>query len=398
MAKMHAIGQMLRVPEPCREEYIAGRLQVRSVRPPPGHTGSLRFHNANAILRPMKCTVAISGGTDSLYALLSLREQGFEVEALHARFLRTAGENDPVPKLQSLCGRLGVPFHVAHLEDAFLTNVMEPFALAHAAARTPNPCALCNRSMKFGLLMDEGLKHGELFATGHYASVSIHPAYGAALRAGRDKAKDQSYFLALVPPERIQRCLFPLAETCKADARARLKEKGLVPPLPAESQEICFIPGDDHCAWLRCRQAEGLALPGEGPVVLEGENKVIARHRGLWNYTEGQRHGLRIAWREPLYVLKRDPASNTLFVGPRNYLCEHACSASQLNIMVDPELWPDRIFARTRYRQSPVRADIRISGGRMLLAFEKPQAPHAPGQVAAVYDEEGYVLAGGILD
>ncbi len=346
----------------------------------------------------MKCTVAISGGTDSLYALLSLREQGFEVEALHARFLRTAGDKDPVPELQALCGRLDVPFHVAHLEEAFCSNVMEPFALAHAAARTPNPCAMCNRAMKFGLLMDEGLKHGDFFATGHYASVSRHPAYGPTLRAGRDKAKDQSYFLALVPPERLHRCLFPLAETCKADARAWLKEKGLAPPLPSESQEICFIPGDDHCAWLKSRQAEGLFLPGEGPVVLEGENKVIARHRGLWNYTEGQRHGLRIAWSEPLYVLKRDPASNTLFVGPKNYLCEHSCSASQLNIMVDPKLWPDRVFARTRYRQSPVRAHIRIGGGSMLLAFEKPQAPHAPGQVAAVYDEEGYVLAGGILD
>ena len=346
----------------------------------------------------MKCTVAISGGTDSLYALLSLREQGCSVEALHARFLPPSAENDPVPALQRLCDSLGIPLHVADLSQAFRKHVMEPFALAHAAARTPNPCALCNRAMKFGLLMDEGLKYGDAYATGHYAALAEHPSYGPALRAGSDSAKDQSYFLALVPPERLRRCVFPLAGVCKADARAWLAERGMEPPLPSESQEICFIPGDDHCAWLEQQKATGLNLSGEGPVVLAGQGKVIARHRGLWQYTEGQRHGLRIAWSEPLYVLRRHAASNTLFVGPKGMLRENSCTASQLNIMVEPRLWPEQVFARTRYRQRPVPAEVRIEGDAMNITFRTPQAPHAPGQVAAVYDGEGFVLAGGILD
>ncbi len=347
----------------------------------------------------MKCTVAISGGTDSLYALLFLREQGYSVTALHARFIPPSPEKkDPVPRLQELCGGLGIPLHVADLSEAFRANVMEPFAREHAAARTPNPCALCNRTMKFGLLMDEGLRHGDFFATGHYAALEEHPAYGAALRAGFDSTKDQSYFLALVPVGRLRRCLFPLAQVRKQDARAWLAQKGLEPPLPSESQEICFIPNDDHCAWLEKQKTCGVPLPGGGAVVLAGKNKVIGRHRGLWNYTEGQRHGLRIAWSEPLYVLKRDLASNTLLAGTKDMLCEQSCSASQLNIMTDPAGWPASVFVRTRYRQRPVPADVRIEGERMLISFRRPQPPHAPGQIAAVYDGEGFVLAGGVLD
>lgn len=347
----------------------------------------------------MNVTVAISGGTDSLFALLRLKDEGHAVTALHARFLPAGEGHDAVPAMESLCRSLDIPLRVVDLSEAFRRRVMEPFAEEHARARTPNPCALCNRAMKFGLLFDHAMTLGDAFATGHYAAVREHPVYGSALRTGSDGTKDQSYFLALVPVSRLRRCLFPLAEWKKSDIRQWLSSRGLTPPVPAESQEICFIPGDDHYAWLKEKAScEDLRLPGPGPVLLAGENRVIAQHRGLWQYTEGQRRGLGIPWKEPLYVLKRLRDSNTLVVGPKNLLPATSCSASSLNLMVPPSLWPERLLVRVRYHQKPEPARVEVSEDRMTIVFDSPQQPPAPGQIAAVYDEDGFVLAGGILD
>ena len=168
------------------------------------------------------------------------------------------------------------------------------------------------------------------------------------------------------------------------------------------------MPGDDHYAWLEARLAEGLPLPGPGPVELagsEGQGKhgarrVIAQHRGLWQYTEGQRRGLRIPWSEPIYVLKRDVERNTLIVGPKHHLPVETCSARNVNLMVPSALWPEQLFVRVRYHQSPVPATVilDVQNDRMEIRFRTPQQPPAPGQIAAVYDSEGFVLAGAVLD
>lgn len=346
----------------------------------------------------MNITVAISGGTDSLFALLHLKEEGHSVTALHARFLPASAENDAVPSMESLCRSLGISLYVVDLSEDFRRLVMEPFAMEHARARTPNPCAMCNRAMKFGLLFDRAMTYGEMFATGHYAAMCDHPRYGLSLRAGSDGTKDQSYFLALVPASRLRRCIFPLAEWKKSDIRQWLSDRGLTPPVPAESQEICFIPGDDHYAWLREKEARGLKLPGPGPVLLAGENRIIAQHRGLWRYTEGQRRGLGIPWKEPLYALKRLRESNTLVVGPKNLLPVTSCSASAPNLMVPPTLWPEKLLVRVRYHQRPEPAHVEIFEERMNIFFDSPQQPPAPGQIAAIYDEDGFLLAGAVLD
>lgn len=358
--------------------------------------------------RGMNIAVAVSGGTDSLYALLALREAGHQVSALYARFLPASGAA-PVPALSSLCGRLGISLRVLECVGDFDRLVIAPFAGEHRRARTPNPCALCNRAMKFGRLLDEALAPSgaspaaDALATGHYVAMTDHPVYGRALRSGTDPAKDQSYFLALTPVERLRRCVFPLADMRKADVRAWLAARGETAPLPHESQEICFVPGDDHRAFLlnRCA-ARGEKLPGPGPVVLDcpghpRHGTVIAGHQGLWRYTEGQRKGLGIAWSEPLYVLRRDRQRNALIVGEQHGAAVTECMADALNLLVDPALWPARLFARTRYRQAPAPAGAWVEGERLRVRFASPQPTPAPGQVAAVYDEQGFVLAGGIL-
>ena len=352
----------------------------------------------------MKIAVAVSGGMDSLCAMLALREAGHEVVPLHALFIDPPQDGGALPGLRTLCGKLGLALHVEDMRAAFRREVVSPFIAEHVRAHTPNPCAQCNRVMKFGSLLDAALRPvcqggmgADAMATGHYAALEEHPAYGRALRAGEDSSKDQSYFLSLVSPERLRRCIFPLAHRCKEELRAWLAERGHAAPVPAESQEICFVPHDDHLTFL---QGAGAELPGPGSVFLRGADGVereIARHMGLWRYTEGQRRGLGIAWSEPLYVVKRDRARNALVVCARSALDARSCRAGRVNFMVPPPLWPERLFVRVRYRQSPAPARIELADGAMRILFDAPQQPPAPGQVAAVYDEEGFVLAGGII-
>lgn len=345
----------------------------------------------------MKIAVAVSGGADSLASLISLGEAGHELLALHGLF-REDDDGKAAAGLMVACARLGVPLHCLDLRAEFERLVAAPFAAEYLAGRTPNPCARCNAAVKFGLLLDRALGYGaEALATGHYAAAGEHPAYGWALSRGADPAKDQSYFLSLVPRDRLMRAVFPLAAARKAEVRAALDECGVAPPLPEESQEICFVPGDDYRAFLASRQAD---LPGPGPAVLPDGTKV-GEHQGLWRCTIGQRRGLGLAHTEPLYVLDKDVAANTLVVAPRAALLAPGFQAGEVNLLVDPALWPEAVLAQTRYREQakPARAEYSLEGGGGVLrvAFDQPQVRPAPGQVAALYDADGVVLAGAVI-
>lgn len=354
----------------------------------------------------MSIAVAVSGGADSLYALTSLQEArkrnaGEEVFAIHARFRDVAPDADPVPMLQKWCREADIVLHIADLREAFSECIVRPFGEAYARGETPNPCVWCNVRMKFGLLWDEARKLGaERIATGHYAALVEHPRYGLALRQGVDVEKDQSYFLALTPLERLRNAFFPLKESCKSDIVSRLEAGGFV--LPHESQEICFVPKDDYRAFLK---EQGIRLPGPGPMIV-GDGLVVGRHDGLWQYTEGQRRGLGVSWKEPLYVIGKNRARNALLLGTAAELAVSGCVAGELNLLVPPAMWPNELRVRIRYRQKAVPADVRLVGGgpdgteasaRMLVRFHTPQLPSAPGQLVAVFDEHGYVLAGGVI-
>lgn len=348
----------------------------------------------------MSLAVAVSGGTDSLYALVALRERfgASALIAVHARFREQVDEAVEAA-LAARCEELGVGFHLLDVRKRFAELVMRPFAEAYGRGETPNPCALCNRRVKFGLLLDEVRKMGaERLATGHYAALVEHPRYGLALRRGEDPGKDQSYFLALTPKERLAAALFPLGNLRKEEVRHRLAKLGISVPEPRESQEICFVPGDDYRAFLR---GAGVRLPAGGPMIV-GDGLVVGHHGGLWRYTEGQRRGLGVAWSEPLYVIGKDRPRNALLLGTAAELPVSGCVAADLNLPVPPELWPNDVRVRTRYRQAAVPADVRVQGAdpssaRMLIRFHEPQLPSAPGQIAAVFDAEGCLLAGGVI-
>ena len=363
--------------------------------------------------------VAVSGGVDSLCALVMLRNAGYQVLALHGIFLPDAPATPPAG-LAEACAALEVPLHVADLRAEFEREVLSPFAAAYSRGRTPNPCAYCNRAIKFGVLLDTALNLGaHKLATGHYARLVDAPEATPhapeqalpLLAAATDAAKDQSYFLSLVPRQRLGRALFPLHGQTKEQTRAIVAAAGLAVPLPSESQDICFAPpvaqagmsaAEAYRPFLERRwQTAGTIAPGPGPVLLRdvlGTQREIGQHKGLWRYTEGQRKGLGIAHTEPLFVLAKDSASNTLVVGPRALLGIRTCVTGPANIALPPHLWPDSLLVRLRHRQRPCAARVQIQDDCLHIQLVEPQYPTAPGQVAAVYDVDGRVLAAGVVE
>lgn len=350
--------------------------------------------------------VAVSGGRDSLLALTRLAEQGLAAAAALGRFLPEDPSYDRRSQaLEDICSSLNVPLLELDLRKQFDRHVVRPFVRDYTKGRTPNPCALCNPAIKFGLLYEAAkdalhLQYQPTFATGHYARIVRHPEWGVMLARAEDDRKDQSYFLALLPKELLSVARFPLAETHKAEVSQLLAGKGLTPPDASESQEICFIPDNDYRAFLEVHASRfGFELGGEGPACLP-DGTEVGRHLGLWRYTQGQRRGLGIPHSEPLYVLAKDVAANTLLVGPKTARRSQGCVLEELNYFAPLEEWPDRILARTRYRQipRPVAATPHELG--LALRFLEPEAeaadgPPAPGQLGVISDASGLILAGG---
>lgn len=357
-------------------------------------------------IKPGAVAVAVSGGADSLYALTLLQERGLAPSAAHAFFRPpdAPGLAETAARLEAFCASRGVPFHAFDLHREFDALVIEPFSRDYAEGRTPNPCARCNARMKFGLLFDKvqtlGATH---LATGHYAGLAEEGAPWV-LRRGADASKDQSYFLTLVPAERLRRALFPLAGLLKSQVLDALRQRGIQAPAPAESQEICFIPNDEYRVFLQRRwAAQGLSAPAGGEILLREEGggaRVLGRHAGLWNYTPGQRRGLGVAWSEPLYALGKDANRNALFVGPASACHSAGCLAGEVNFLVEPEGWlgAEDLLVQTRYRQKPKPARVEYKDGKLRARFATPDSPSAAGQVLAVYAQDGTALAGAVIE
>ncbi len=337
--------------------------------------------------------LALSGGADSLLSLALLSQQYSSVFALHALFLPpTTEDKKRIGMMQAQCRALEVPFETIDVSDVFERRIIQPFIRAYKQGKTPNPCCLCNKDMKFGLLLEMAKKLGAAkLATGHYCQVKeISNGYG--LFRGQDASKDQSYFLSLVPGHVLKDVLFPLGTWHKKDVLPALKRQGLEPVGTSESQEICFVP-EDYRSFLSSRN---ISLSGPGPVITQ-EGSRIGTHNGLWRYTQGQRRGLGIAHPHPLYVLHKNISTNTLVVGSREQLLSHECTATRCNLLVSPKHWPEKILVQTRYRQDAQYANIRVQGETLHVHCIAPQEIPTPGQILTVYSPEGQVLAGGIL-
>ncbi len=342
-----------------------------------------------------KVAVAMSGGVDSSVAAALLIEAGFDVVGLTMRLHDDGAQ--AVSAARKVAGFLGIPHYVADFRRTFEKRVVGPFCREYAAGRTPNPCVLCNRDIKFGLLGKKAESLGAAFlATGHYAVVEVDARGTFHLKKAGDAKKDQSYFLYTLGQEELKRTLFPLGRLTKDLVRKKAASLGLPSAKSPDSQEICFIPGDDYAAFLEKRLPSAFK---PGPVV-DASGNVLGRHPGIARYTVGQRKGLGISAAHPLYVISLDAAEDSVVVGRDMDLMRRSLLAGGLTWVTRAA--PSARFkcrARIRYRHGEASAVVHLAaGGRTcLVKFEDPQRAVTPGQ-SVVFYRGGEVLGGGIIE
>lgn len=351
-----------------------------------------------------RIAVGLSGGVDSSTALALLAEAGADVFGLTMRIWRQGavpvagvgdacygpGEEEDVAACEALCASLSVPYLSLDLSAEYEARILDYFKSEYRAGRTPNPCVRCNQEMKFGFLLERARAAGsdfELFATGHYARIEDRRGI-ATLRRAADESKDQTYFIHRLSPETLAKVAFPLGGLSKAQVRAEAKRLGLASADKAESQD--FVAGGYGALFEEQR-------PGD---IVDEDGKVIGRHRGIVNYTIGQRRGLGVSTGpEPLYVAALDAELNRVVVSRDESLFCAAISGGDA-LVHDPELAgsPFEAFVRIRQNHRPAKAVVRVDGDTARIEFAEPQRAAAPGQSAVFYDADGFVLGGCIIE
>jgi tRNA-specific 2-thiouridylase len=332
----------------------------------------------------------MSGGVDSAVALL--RSLPNAVGVTLRLWLDPDGPDseraccspESVIAARETCHRLGVPHVTLDLREEFRRAVVAPFVRGYARGQTPNPCTRCNGGFRFAELLAFARRAGaERLATGHYARI-VERDGNLLLARGADPAKDQSYMLASLDPKHLSRIAFPLGEQDKEATRAEAMRAGLAAARRPESQEACFLAGDDYRAFLG---RHGLA-PQQGEVVDEDGNE-LGRHEGYWRFTPGQRRGLGLAAHEPLYVLGTRPAANAVVVGPRE-------SLARTRVETRGRLYAgaERVEVKLRYRSPAVRAEVAPTARGFRLELDSPAYGVAPGQTAVLYDGDAVVGCG----
>jgi tRNA-specific 2-thiouridylase len=350
-----------------------------------------------------RVAIAMSGGVDSSAAAALLREQGHDLVGLTLQLWDYTAENlasgrgrccspADIADARLVADRLQMPHYTFDHSAGFESHVVEPFVEGYLAGTTPSPCISCNRLIKFDLLwrLARGLD-AQYLATGHYARVE-NDAARPRLRKARDEGKDQSYFLFDVPAERFVNVIFPLGDMAKDDVREAARRLELPVADKPESFELCFIPDGDKNRFVE----ERLSAPGErGGAIRHVDGRLLGYHSGLHRFTVGQRRGIGLISREPLFVVEMQSETSTLVVGPAAALGASHLIAGRCNwVSIDPPASPIRAAARIRHRHQEVPALVTpIDRGRVRVDFDAPQRAVAPGQGVVFYD--GDVLLGG---
>ncbi len=389
----------------------------------------------------------MSGGVDSSVAALLLRDAGFDATGVTMKLFdnevagaggacvvgeSTCCSQSDVEDARQVAFGLGLEHFTFNYTATFGRDVIDRFCDAYLHGRTPNPCIDCNRYLKFAALQKRRAQLGfDYVATGHYARRAYNERTGRfELLRGLDASKDQSYVLYHLTQDDLAHMLFPLGELTKAEVRRLAEEHAFGNANKAESQDICFVPDGDYASFIarylglggagaersagagaqpsglqRCDAAEGADAPG-GDVpaafvpgdIVDAQGTVVGRHRGLVHYTIGQRKGIGVAAREPLYVIAKDSAANELVVGPRSALGVREVRARDVNLISVAKLEvPLRVEAKTHYRQRAQAGDAVMEGDQLVVRFDEPVARPAAGQSLVLYDGD-VVVGGGTIE
>ena len=355
-----------------------------------------------------RIVVGMSGGVDSSVAAALLVEQGYDVVGVTLRVWPWREAADETKRFGSCCSpetvadarsvarALGIPYYLLNAEEEFGRAVIDRFVDEYRAGRTPVPCVACNRDVKFGSLLHRARAwDAAAVATGHYARITHDATTGRwLLWRGADPTKDQSDFLWPLTQAQLAAARFPVGHLAKDEVRAHARRLGLVTADKPESQEICFIPDDDYRRFLRERDG---SMFRPGPIV-DLTGRTLGTHRGLADYTVGQRRGLGLAGDASRYVVDLDPATNTVTVGAPQALERDRLVATDVNfIACDPPVVPLEVEAKIRHNHRAAKARVRVlDDGRAEVTFAEPQRAITPGQ-SVVWYQGDLVVGGGVI-
>ena len=352
--------------------------------------------------------MAMSGGIDSTVSAMLLIEQGYELKGVTFRSWDSISKAcmeretgccsvDSIFEAKHIAEDLGFNHQILDIRELFRNTVISNFISEYLNGRTPNPCVVCNKFIKWGALLDLADKLDcQFIATGHYARIECVNGRHF-ISKGIDTTKDQSYFLWQLTPQNLSRTLFPLGGFTKQQVRQMAADRGYIKlSQKRESQEICFVPDNDYRNFLRQNSSDYSAIgPGN---FISTDGHVLGQHKGYPNYTIGQRKGLEIALGQPMYVSHIDPTTNTVTLGTRDDLLSQSLTASNYNFTkFEAPQTPIEVTARVRYRSKGIPATIVAQGEKVSVEFSEPIESVSPGQSVVFYQDDD-MIGGGIID
>ena len=342
-----------------------------------------------------RVAVAMSGGLDSSVTAYLLQKQGYDVFGITANTTNDENANTIIHNAKSVSDKLGIPFYSLDVSENFSNYVIDYFENSYKKGETPNPCVMCNKNIKWGILFDYAFKelNADYFATGHYARIvnnnGIYQLYPSS-----DEKKDQLYFLFSLNQDKLSKTLFPLSKYRKDEIRQIAIEQNLPCKSAKESQDICFIQKPNTTK----KYLSSILKKQTGNFIEINTGKVLGKHDGFWQYTIGQRKGIGIAASEPLYVVKIDAENNLVYVGNKEFLLTD-------KLVLNNVLWAEKISkqhfeanVKIRYNMNAVLADVVCEKEFTYVNFKEPVSSVAKGQACVFYDKnDGHLLGGGFI-
>ena len=341
-----------------------------------------------------RIVLGMSGGVDSSVSAYLLQQQGFEITGITLKFSevsRCCSEHD-VCDARGIAQRLKIEHFTVDKSILFRQKVIDYFIDEYKSGRTPNPCAVCNREVKFKTLFEKARELGiSTVATGHYARITQHDDESNLLRA-IDTNKDQSYFLGRLKRQWLKNMLFPVGQYTKTAVQEFARDSHLPFSNKEESQEICFIKGNDYRAFLAATLPE-LQEPGN---IIDTKGTVLGTHKGIFFYTIGQRKGIQVNINKPLYVISVNPSDNSITVGEEHEVLCNSFKTRAVNWLVPKDEIPDTCNVKIRSQHAAAKAYLKLDGSSAFIELEEPQMAVTPGQLAVFYKNDIVVGSGWI--
>lgn len=343
-----------------------------------------------------RVAVALSGGIDSAVTAALLKDAGHEVIGITAKMLCSDDFETISQNAKKVANKLNIEHYVVDVAEEFSKNVVEYFENSYKNGLTPNPCIMCNKHIKWGVLFDYAINSLKVdyIATGHYANIKEENGIFKLFPAS-DEHKDQLYFLYLLSQEHLSKTLFPLSNYKKSEVKELAEKYDLPPKSAKESQDICFI----KAPMTTKKYLNNILPPQKGDFIEITTGKILGKHNGFWQFTIGQRKGIGIAYPKPLYVVKIDSKSNTVYVGVKENLETSSLKLNKIYWSYPMNNSEFDALVKIRYNMNSVRAKITSMPVGIKIDFYEPVSGITPGQACVIYDlKDAHLLGGGFID